>query len=145
MSELADAVREVREAKAEADAALAYYKDLSLPTCPSPDERRQYNDNFRERFAAAELTKEHYERLLKAAADALLDAAEERDRLREALRKIDKVEASIMFERCHDCDSAVACSAKKACCDIERMGGSEVQKIARAALRLAPTKGGPHV
>lgn len=72
MSDLADKVRELREAKAEADEATDAYRRCSLPGPHGSSE-------FVNAWQRAAHANDQYGRLLRKHADALLDAAEERD------------------------------------------------------------------
>lgn len=54
--------------------------------------------------------------------------------VRAALEQIKAKERSIAWNRCIDCDHPSQCSAEKGCKMVNDLGGTKVEKLARAAL-----------
>ena len=63
-----------------------------------------------------------------------IPSAEAIELAKKALRRIDEMENSAMYNRDMDCDHPKECSFLVGCVNVNRNGGSQVQKEARAAL-----------
>ena len=54
-----------------------------------------------------------------------------------AFQEIDRMEKFRNYEICPDCDTPTQCSQEKGCMVIERLGGTNVQAVARKEMRIA--------